>query len=645
MSGRRARSPPSRAGSTWPWCRCRPASSGGVVIDAAHKGAHAMVVLTGTDSPIEAARTVVNLARAYGIRALGPDALGVINTDRAASLNATPGTDAARRRRRAVLPVGGGRDRAAQLRDPARHRDVERDQQRGVRRHHRQRRDAVLGGRQRDPGLPAGPGLDRQPAQVLPDRPSARLGASRWSCSTRAERTGPPTSARGVVWATPRTRRSTRLFRQSGVMVVHRRGAMFDIAKIASRQPLPRGPPGPADHQLRDAGAADDAHDPPASGLLLDGDAVLLDPAATAAEFDAAARDAMADDALRLGAVCRGQCLLRWNRRDPCGAVVGGRPRPRTRRSSASCWTSHPSASRLRRARCDGFVADVRRRCRCRARAVRAEAYAHWRERDPGAVPLLEVDEVAARRLVNSWLGAVPDGRTLDPEETAELLGTYGIKARAELPVVSRAEAVRTPPEARLECRAEGDLAGRPRAARPGQRAPQPRRCEAELGAGLGRSRPAGRPARTRLRRGRSRPRRPSCRRWPLPASRWWSISREDAAFGPIVSVGLDGIATELLGDAAYRVPPLTTADGAGMVRDLRGRPGAVRAARRPRRRRQRGRGCPAPAVAAGRRPSAAGARSPCGPCVASVNGIAVLGGTVTIAPTAAQRDPLARGL
>ena len=44
---------------------------GGVVIDAAHKGAHAMVVLTGTDSPVEAARTVVNLARAYGIRALG----------------------------------------------------------------------------------------------------------------------------------------------------------------------------------------------------------------------------------------------------------------------------------------------------------------------------------------------------------------------------------------------------------------------------------------------------------------------------------------------------------------------------------------------------------------------------------------------
>ena len=32
-------------------------------------------------------------------------------------------------------------------------------------------------------------------------------------------------------------------------------------------------------------------------------------------------------------------------------------------------------------------------------------------------------------------------------------------------------------------------------------------------------------------------------------------------------------------------------------------------------------------------------------PCIASVNGIAVLGGTVTIAPTGDLRDPLARGL
>ena len=53
---------------------------GAVVIDAAHKGAHGMVVLTGTDYAAGDNLKIINLARAYGVRALGPDALGVINT-------------------------------------------------------------------------------------------------------------------------------------------------------------------------------------------------------------------------------------------------------------------------------------------------------------------------------------------------------------------------------------------------------------------------------------------------------------------------------------------------------------------------------------------------------------------------------------
>ncbi|MFP5282659.1 MAG: GNAT family N-acetyltransferase, partial [Actinomycetes bacterium] len=66
------------------------ADMGSVVIDVAHKGAHAMVVLTGTDLHLEDSRTVVSLARAYGVRALGPDALGLVNTRPDVSLNATP---------------------------------------------------------------------------------------------------------------------------------------------------------------------------------------------------------------------------------------------------------------------------------------------------------------------------------------------------------------------------------------------------------------------------------------------------------------------------------------------------------------------------------------------------------------------------
>ena len=54
-------------------------------------------------------------------------------------------------------------------------------------------------------------------------------------------------------------------------------------------------------------------------------------------------------------------------------------------------------------------------------------AYAHWRDRDPGAVPLLEVDEHAVKRVVNRVLAADPAGRELTESETADVLGAFGI--------------------------------------------------------------------------------------------------------------------------------------------------------------------------------------------------------------------------
>jgi len=42
--------------------------------------------------------------------------------------------------------------------------------------------------------------------------------------------------------------------------------------------------------------------------------------------------------------------------------------------------------------------------------------------------------------------------------------------------------------------------------------------------------------------------------------------SREDAEYGPVVSFGLGGVATDLLGDLAYRAVPLTDIDVAEMV-------------------------------------------------------------------------------
>jgi acyl-CoA synthetase (NDP forming) len=47
----------------------------------------------------------------------------------------------------------------------------------------------------------------------------------------------------------------------------------------------------------------------------------------------------------------------------------------------------------------------------------------------------------------------------------------------------------------------------------------------------------------------------------------------EDPLVGPLVSFGLAGVMTELLGDRSYRIPPLTDVDASDMVRELRSAP------------------------------------------------------------------------
>ncbi len=49
--------------------------------------------------------------------------------------------------------------------------------------------------------------------------------------------------------------------------------------------------------------------------------------------------------------------------------------------------------------------------------------------------------------------------------------------------------------------------------------------------------------------------------------------SIEDPLFGPVVSFGISGPLTELLGDKSYRIPPLGERDAAAMVREIRSSP------------------------------------------------------------------------
>jgi acyl-CoA synthetase (NDP forming) len=49
--------------------------------------------------------------------------------------------------------------------------------------------------------------------------------------------------------------------------------------------------------------------------------------------------------------------------------------------------------------------------------------------------------------------------------------------------------------------------------------------------------------------------------------------SVEDPLFGPVISFGLAGDASELLGDVSHRIPPLTDVDVADLVRSVRAAP------------------------------------------------------------------------
>ena len=232
---------------------------GGVVIDAAHKGAHGLVVLTGCGDSDDDNRTVVNLARAYGVRAVGPDALGPDQHRCRGRTERQPCPDAPGRGGRHVLPVRGHRRLPAQLRAGPRSRAVLVPVHRRLRRRDRQRRDAVLGGRRRHPGLSAVAGLDRQPAQVLPDRPPPGPPQAGDRVRSGAGRPGRPLRRTG--WARARRgggdRRPVppeRCDRDAPTARDDRRRPGGGPAAAADRTA------GAADHQLRRAGPADGGH-------------------------------------------------------------------------------------------------------------------------------------------------------------------------------------------------------------------------------------------------------------------------------------------------------------------------------------------------------------------------------------------------
>ncbi|MEX0170345.1 GNAT family N-acetyltransferase [Streptomyces sp. LMG1-1-1.1] len=209
-------------------------------------------------------------------------------------------------------------------------------------------------------------------------------------------------------------------------------------------------------------------------------------------------------------------------------------------------------------------------------RAVRALAeavrYGQWRRQaaEPGRVPEYEdIDEAGAAALIERTLGdrAVDDadvrGVTLGPDETGELLARYGIAVLPTLPAPTPDDAVAA--AARLgypvalkttapHLRHRPDLGGVRLDLASEQ---QLRTAYAELTEVLGKPEELLPVVQAMVPRGVD------------------TVVRSaiDPAVGAVLSFGLSGAASELLGDTAHRLVPATDRDVAELVRSLRTAP------------------------------------------------------------------------
>ena len=184
--------------------------------------------------------------------------------------------------------------------------------------------------------------------------------------------------------------------------------------------------------------------------------------------------------------------------------------------------------------------------------------YARWRRRPVGETPeLAGVDEAAARALVDGVLQGAPEGRALDDGEIIELLAAYGIPLLRTRTATDEAEAV-----------AAADEIGYPVVVK--STAPWLRH-RPDLGG-------------TRLDLGDADAVRAAVAAIPsgdpmlvqemaAPGVACVVEVVDDPSFGALVSFGLGGVATDLLGDRAYRPLPLTDLDAAELVREPRAWP------------------------------------------------------------------------
>ncbi|WP_395695302.1 GNAT family N-acetyltransferase [Nocardioides sp.] len=542
-----------------------------VVLDCAAKGVHGLVVIssgfaeTGEEGRGRQ-RRLVGLSRSYGLRLIGPNALGIINTDADVSLNASLSPLMPPRGRAGFFCQSGALGTAI----------LEKVYNRGL-----GLSTFVSAGNRADV---SGNDLlqyweeDDSTEVVLLylesignprkfSRIARRVSLRKPIIAVRSGRTtqGVPMGHAVRKIAAPPAAVDA-MFRQAGVIQVDTLEEMFDVAQLVAHQPLPRG------RRVAIVGNSDAlgllAADAAAAVGLVVNKSTALGAEASAEDFEDAL-DAAIDDPEVDSVVAVYVPPINVSGEDVANvlAAVG----EQSDKPLVSSFLGAEGVPELLR------VPDVAGSTAGRGSvpsypgveaAVRALArvveYAVWlRTPDGDPADPAEVDALAAKRLVNQVLSESPDGAELDADRVTELLAAYGIEVWQTRPVATREEACAAGEalgwDVVLKATAE-HLRERPDLAHVWRNIDTPDEMAGawdtltELISDADR---AGFVVQKNARPG-------------VPVA---IRSIEDPLFGPVVSFGIAGPLTELLADKSYRIPPLGARDAASMVREIKSAP------------------------------------------------------------------------
>jgi len=356
------------------------------------------------------------------------------------------------------------------------------------------------------------------------------------------------------------------MLRQAGVIRVENAHQLFDVAQLVIHQPLPRG------GRVAIVGNSDALGSLTAEacvtwGLEVTHGPVSLPSAAKAAEFATALAAAFGDDLVDSVLTCFIPPLVTPGE-DVAHALVEA-----AAESEKPCVATFLGMKGVIEAlsgadRHDGVPRRAVPAYSMPEDAVRAlvaaTRYGQWRARDRGEpVAPSGLDRLAAERVVEGVLGETPDGRTLTADEARALLAAYGVEVWPTIAVQTADEAV-----------AAAEQLGYPvvvKSVAPTVRhQPGPAAVRVDL-----RTEAAVREAFGAL-SWRLSPRGADTfvvQRMATPGVACVLGTTEDPLLGPVVSFSIAGPPTDLLGDIGHRIPPLTDVDVTDLISSVKASP------------------------------------------------------------------------